>query len=94
MLLVLFLVILSIAAYASATWRVANTVSNEDGHPPKTSSDTGSASSSTPAPETLEGALVAQLASREITQRQYVRAMEGLAARDVARHPLGMPPEG
>jgi hypothetical protein len=44
-------------------------------------------------PESLEGTLTAQLASGEITRRQYVRAMEQLAARDEERHPLSVPPE-
>jgi len=44
-------------------------------------------------PETLEGVLVAQLAAAEINQRQYVRGMEQLAARDDERHPLSVPPE-
>jgi hypothetical protein len=45
------------------------------------------------APESLEGALVAQLTSGEITRPQYTRAMEKLAARDAERHPLSVPPE-
>lgn len=44
-------------------------------------------------PESLEGALTTQLMSGTITCGQYVRAMEGLAARDDERHPLAVPPE-
>lgn len=43
--------------------------------------------------DSLEGALVAQLAAGEITGRQYQRAMEQAAARDDERHPLAIPPE-
>jgi hypothetical protein len=44
-------------------------------------------------PQTLEGALVLQLLNAEINGRQYLHAMELLAARDADRHPLGVPPE-
>ncbi|MEU4694694.1 hypothetical protein [Actinoplanes sp. NPDC023714] len=40
------------------------------------------------APTTLEGILTGQLLSGEISQRQYLRALESLAARDEERHPL------
>jgi hypothetical protein len=43
--------------------------------------------------ESLEGVLVAQLASEGITRRQYLRAMERLAARDDERNPLLVPPD-
>ncbi|WP_433824933.1 hypothetical protein ACQP2E_22635 [Actinoplanes sp. CA-015351] len=39
-------------------------------------------------PATLEGILAGQLLSGEISQRQYLRALENLAARDEQRHPL------
>jgi hypothetical protein len=45
------------------------------------------------APESLEGVLVAQLMSGEISKTQYHRAVEGMAARDDDRHPLAVPPE-
>lgn len=44
-------------------------------------------------PESLEGVLVAQLISGEISRAQYHRSIEGLAARDDDRHPLSVPPE-
>ena len=44
-------------------------------------------------PVSLEGVLCAQLADGEISRRQYLRAMEQLAARDDERHPLAVPPE-
>jgi hypothetical protein len=44
-------------------------------------------------PESLEGALVNQLATGAITRGQYARAMEQLAARDEERHPMSVPPE-
>jgi hypothetical protein len=40
------------------------------------------------APATLEGILTAQRICGEISQIQYLRALEGLAARDEERHPL------
>ncbi|MEV4536679.1 hypothetical protein AB0J82_23115 [Asanoa sp. NPDC049518] len=89
MLLVLFLVMVSIAAYAYAI-RPAAKSPPKSGQPAKATRDAGSA---TTVPETLEGALVAQLATSEITQRQYIRAMESLAARDEVRRPLTVPPE-
>lgn len=46
-----------------------------------------------PVPESLEGVLVRQILSGEITRRQYARAMAGLAARDAVRHPLEVPPD-
>jgi hypothetical protein len=47
----------------------------------------------TTTPESLEGALVAQLVWGQIAARQYARAMEKLAARDDHQHPLAVPPE-
>jgi hypothetical protein len=44
-------------------------------------------------PESLEGALVAQLTAGDIARRQYLHAMERLAARDDERHPLTVPPK-
>jgi hypothetical protein len=44
-------------------------------------------------PESLEGALVGQLMTGEITRRQYLHAMCRLAARDAERHPLEVPPD-
>lgn len=44
-------------------------------------------------PDTLEGVLVDQLIDGLITQDQYLRAMEHLAASDDKRHPLAVPPE-
>ena len=46
-----------------------------------------------PRPESLEGVLVAQLMAGEITRDQYLKAVEGLAARDDERHPLAVPRE-
>ena len=42
-------------------------------------------------PQSLEGVLCGQLMDGEITRRQYMRSMEGLAARDEERHPLVVP---
>jgi hypothetical protein len=43
--------------------------------------------------ESLEGVLVTQLAAAEISRRQYLHAMECLAARDEKRRPLAVPDE-
>lgn len=42
-------------------------------------------------PESLEGVLCAQLMDGDITRRQYLRSMAGIAARDDERHPLVVP---
>jgi len=44
-------------------------------------------------PESLEGVLVRQLATSEITRQQYLQAMNRLAVRDAERHPLHVPRE-
>ena len=44
-------------------------------------------------PESLEGVLVQQLATGEITRPQYLQAMNRLAERDAERHPLRVPRE-
>jgi len=44
-------------------------------------------------PDSLEGVLVAQRYAGAITCGQYLRAMEGIAARDDERHPLSVPPD-
>ena len=44
-------------------------------------------------PDSLEGILVDQLIDGLIGPRQYLRAMEHLAASDDKRHPLAVPPE-
>ncbi|GAA2684692.1 MULTISPECIES: hypothetical protein [Actinoplanes] len=43
------------------------------------------------APQSLEGVLCGQLMEGEITRRQYLRSMEGIAVRDEERHPLVVP---
>ena len=44
-------------------------------------------------PDTLEGVLVDQLIDGLITRRQYLRAMEHLAASDDKRRPVAVPPK-
>ncbi|MEV4640033.1 hypothetical protein AB0J80_22055 [Actinoplanes sp. NPDC049548] len=86
MLLTLIITVALLAAFVQVLW--PDPTDRPDG------SDAGSGAGE-PArePETLEGALVAQLATGDITRRQYVRAMEILAARDDERHPLAVPPD-
>ena len=42
-------------------------------------------------PSSLEGVLVEQLIGGQISRRQYLRAVERIAARDDHRHPLTIP---
>jgi hypothetical protein len=92
-LLVLF-VLAALAIYAFYVWPMLD---DAPANPVKqaTASDgrvrTGDASAARP--ESLEGVLVTQLMTGEITRGQYLRAIEGLAARDDERHPLAVPPE-
>ncbi|GIE86960.1 hypothetical protein Are01nite_34400 [Actinoplanes regularis] len=44
-------------------------------------------------PDSLEGVLTVQLMGGEISRRQYVRALERIAARDERRHPMSVPPD-
>jgi hypothetical protein len=53
-----------------------------------------STAASASTPESLEGVLVAQMTTGEITRRQYLRAMAELAERDAKRHPMSVPSDG
>ena len=69
-----------------------------DGSPERSRSPHASAAATKPngppsAPESLEGVLVVQLMAGEISKSQYLRSIEGLAARDDDRHPLAVPPD-
>lgn len=46
-----------------------------------------------PLPDSLEGALVRQLATGEITRGQYRKAMARIAAREEERCPMSVPTE-
>lgn len=46
-----------------------------------------------PLPQTLEGALVRQLMTNQVTAAQYRRAMGAVAVRDAERHPTQLPPD-
>jgi hypothetical protein len=95
MLVMLLVTVTVVAAYV---WIVVPQFKDSPGAPRSASRsqrDAGSTATSAPdvaRPESLEGALVAQLGSGEITRGQYLRAMECLAARDDERHPL-VPPD-
>jgi len=69
---------------------VRDVVKRKDGGVP---ASTASGDAGRDAPESLEGVLVGQLAAAVISRRQYVRAMERLAARDDKRNPVVVPPE-
>jgi hypothetical protein len=96
MLLMLLVTVTVVAAYV---WIVVPQFKESPGAPRSASRpERGAGSTATSAadvarPETLEGVLVAQLGSGEITRGQYLRAMECLAARDDERHPLAVPPD-
>ncbi|MGA5298393.1 hypothetical protein ACPCHT_00610 [Nucisporomicrobium flavum] len=83
MLLILVLTAALVGACAYTVW------------PRDDAAEEAGTAGATPArePVTLEGALVTQLVAGEISRPQYVRAMEKLAARDDARHPLAVPPD-
>ncbi|MBO3744179.1 hypothetical protein [Actinoplanes flavus] len=87
-LIILVIVVTVALVLASAFWPEPE----QDQEPAK--SETGAAVPEPPAgPTTLEGALVAQLISGEISARQYRRAVAKLAARDDQRQPV-RPPTG
>jgi Na+-transporting methylmalonyl-CoA/oxaloacetate decarboxylase gamma subunit len=84
MVFLLFFILLVVTACVLTVW------SRVDGPP-------GAVKSGEPEPQlvpvSLEGVLVAQLVEGDISRRQYARAMERIAARDDARHPMGVPPD-
>ena len=94
MLFLTILTVLLVTCCAYTVWPSLRGLRTEgdESHP-----SPGAAAAAAPArsrrPESLEGVLVAQLASDQITQRQYRREMERIAARDDERHPLAVPPE-
>jgi len=90
-MLVALLVTGLIAACVFTFWPASGGASQSAADPGRSGNDTSTADRAMP--ESLEGALVAQLVSGQISGRQYVHAMEMLAARDDERHPLSVPPE-
>jgi hypothetical protein len=95
----LFALLLTLSLFAACAYCVWPRSGGSAGTPGSWGPFTGGAASpGTPAgpatrPDSLEGVLLAQLATGEINRRQYLRAMELLAARDNERHPLTVPPE-
>lgn len=90
MLTLMLLTVVILAAGMCAVWRsFGRTRGDAEGAGNRSEHLFGDRSGS----EDLEGVLVDQLVDGLITQRQYVRAMEHLAARDGERHPLAVPPE-
>jgi hypothetical protein len=92
MVLLLLLVVAVSAFYAFAVWP-------RTGHGPGMrragrQADAGETQADDARPASLEGVLVTQLVSGEITRRQYRRAMGQLAARDDERSPMAVPQEG
>lgn len=91
-LLVLF-VLAVLAIYAYFVWPMLDDVPANPFKQATASDGQARTDASAARPESLEGVLVAQLMTGEITRGQYLRAIEGLAARDDERHPLAVPPE-
>jgi hypothetical protein len=94
----LFMTILTVSVLACcsyAVWPSLRSLWSPEGAKPRSSASNAATSVAARAPalESLEGVLVAQLSVGEISRRQYLRAMERIAARDDERHPLAVPPE-
>ena len=91
-LTVIFVVLMGVIAFHAGKDEDAEMSAHSAGKP---SNDTPSKSAPSPGdkPESLEGVLVAQLGAGHISRRQYLRAMEWIAARDEQRHPLAVPPD-
>ena len=91
MLVLILFMMMTLGAIGYAVWPAIQDAGRDDGQPPTAAADDGAARPHETV--SLEGSLVAQLAADEITRRQYIHAMEGLAARDDARNPLAVPPD-
>ena len=90
MMILLVAVVGLIVAAALALWPVPNDVpARKEGPVPKPGYAGGGRTAE--APSSLEGVLVEQLINGDITRRQYVRALELVAARDEQRHPWRVP---
>src|SRR5689334_23334997 len=83
-------ILASVGILGYAIWpAVRDSVKKKGGESPSTPS----AATGRDVPESLEGVLVEQLSTAVISRRQYIRAMERLAARDDKRNPVVVPPE-
>jgi hypothetical protein len=89
MLFFIAVMVLVLAVSLAAMWPWPEDEAEPRGDGSPEAAETGGAR----APETLEGALVAQLVAGEITPPQYRLAMANLAVRDAERHPLAVPPD-
>jgi hypothetical protein len=92
----LFLIVLAVILTAVAVvFLLPDLDPDPDAGAPRTDAD-GELSGSTGAspPTTLEGALVAELLSAEISASQYRHAVARLAARDDERNPVSVPDAG
>ncbi|GAA2607848.1 hypothetical protein [Paractinoplanes durhamensis] len=88
-LLLFWSVVLLIVAFA--VWPIIDKSLVDTGASGKAAPDKAPAGEAEPG--SLEGVLVSQLGAGVITRGQYMRAMEGIAARDDERHPLTVPPD-
>ena len=91
--------LVTVSVVTAYVWMVVPRFKESPGGPRSTSrpehgaGSTAASAGDVAQPESLEGVLVAQLGSEEITRGQYLRAMERVAARDAERHPLAVPPD-
>lgn len=94
MILLVAVIGLAIAA-ALALWPAPNARSPEGGRGFRgvlhSEPGTGAPEPVDRRPSSLEGVLVDQLIKGDISRRQYLRALENIAARDEERHPLSLP---
>jgi hypothetical protein len=93
MLCGLLLVAGLIAACVVVAWPEIRRAAHDATGKPAGPGDPGAASAPHRSPQTLEGILTLELVAGEITRPQYRHAMATIAARDVERHPLAVPPE-
>jgi hypothetical protein len=95
---VLFLLLLTavlVTACVAAVWPRSGGSPGASGRPGRSKIDSESRAPTTASqPISLEGVLVRQLATGEVTRRQYLRTMENLAARDDECHPMSVPTDG
>ena len=85
-MIVLAAVVVTFVWPALADWNATDTTS------PRNDAATATATAAEK-PESLEGVLVRQLLSQEISRQQYLHAIERLAERDADRRPLSVPPD-
>lgn len=89
MIVMVVVTVVLLAVVAVCAWPALEDWKATDTESPGNDAATATAAAK---PETLEGVLVRQLLSQEISRQQYLHAIERLAERDADRHPLSVPP--